>query len=210
MEIGRRWGPVDFPRLLRLLTFLDKTLRHSDGRSIYPQGWRQTISRGEADPVWEKGYGQRWLEGRLVLVPLGPPLLRLAMCRHGPMVPFHILRETGNLNVVQHFLVIEKLHGKQNTLCWWVLLSDAVPLPNTSSSLCVSPILSFSLTDFFSNVNPLLNLLQHCFCFKLCFFGPQAWEVLAPWPRIKPAPPCTGRQSPNYWTTKEILLALNF
>ena len=28
-----------------------QTLRHSDGRSIYPQGWRQTISRGEADPV---------------------------------------------------------------------------------------------------------------------------------------------------------------
>lgn len=81
---------------------------------------------------------------------IGTALLRLTMCRLGPTVPFHILRETGNLNVVQHFLVIERLHGKQNTLCWWVLLSDAVPLPNTSSSLTVChQFLVFLLKIFF-------------------------------------------------------------
>ena len=44
--------------------------------------------------------------------PLGTTLLRLTMCRCGLTAPFHVLRETGNLNVVQHFPVIEKLHGK--------------------------------------------------------------------------------------------------
>ena len=35
----------------------------------------------------------------------------------------------------------------------------------------------------------LLNLLQYCFCFMLWIFGPEACEILAPWPRIEPALP---------------------
>lgn len=89
---------------------------------------------------------------------------------------------------------------------WCSALAQHIFLPD-----CVSPILSFSFKDFFFfNVNPLLNLFQHRFCFTFWCFGPQAWEVLAPWPRIKPAPSCTERQSPNYWTTGDILLVLNF
>ena len=35
----------------------------------------------------------------------------------------------------------------------------------------------------------LLNLLQYCFCFIFHFFGPEAYEILAPQPGIKPVPP---------------------
>ena len=35
----------------------------------------------------------------------------------------------------------------------------------------------------------LLNLLQHCFCFMLWFFGCKTCGILAPWPGIEPAPP---------------------
>ena len=51
----------------------------------------------------------------------------------------------------------------------------------------------------------LLNLLQYCFCFISCFFDHEAGEILAPQPRIEPAPPCIGRPSPSHWTAREVL-----
>ena len=41
----------------------------------------------------------------------------------------------------------------------------------------------------------LLKLLQYCFCY-LCFgfFGPEACGILAPQPRIEPAPPALERE----------------
>ena len=45
---------------------------------------------------------------------------------------------------------------------------------------------------FFFNVDNFLNLywnlLQHCFCFLFCFFGPEARGILTPQPRMEPAP----------------------
>ena len=35
----------------------------------------------------------------------------------------------------------------------------------------------------------LLNRLQYCFCFVVCFFGHEACGVLAPWLGIEPTPP---------------------
>lgn len=38
------------------------------------------------------------------------------------------------------------------------------------------------------------------------FFGHEAGEILAPQPRIEPAPLCVGRPSPpNHWTAREVL-----
>ena len=36
--------------------------------------------------------------------------------------------------------------------------------------------------------NHLLNLLQHCFCFKFWFFGLEACKILAAWPETDPTP----------------------
>ena len=35
----------------------------------------------------------------------------------------------------------------------------------------------------------LLNLLQYCFCYMLCFFGCKAYELLAPGPGTESIPP---------------------
>ena len=56
----------------------------------------------------------------------------------------------------------------------------------------------------------LLNLLQYCSCFFFFFplmfwpTGCKAYGIFAPWPGIKPAPPCTGRQRLNHWTASKI------
>ena len=67
----------------------------------------------------------------------------------------------------------------------------------------------FKKKKFFFKCGPflksLLNLLQYCFCFMLCFFLAMKHSgILVPWSGIKPHTPCLGRWSLNHWTTKEI------
>ena len=49
----------------------------------------------------------------------------------------------------------------------------------------------FFLRFFFFNEDQFLrsslNLLQCCFCFVFCFFGPKAYGFLAHWPGIEPS-----------------------
>ena len=47
-------------------------------------------------------------------------------------------------------------------------------------------------------------MLQYCFSFMFWLFGCKTCGVLAPWPVIKPATPCVGRQGPNHWATREV------
>ena len=54
---------------------------------------------------------------------------------------------------------------------------------------------------FFHFLQSLLNVLQYCFFFMFWFW---ACEILAPQPRIKPPALCTGRQSLNHWTAREV------
>ena len=58
--------------------------------------------------------------------------------------------------------------------------------PTLTAQPHFSPGLSDSLYFFFK---PLLSLLQYCFCFMFCFFGPQTCGILAPPPGIKPSAP---------------------
>ena len=37
-------------------------------------------------------------------------------------------------------------------------------------------------------LDSLLNLLQYCYCFMFCFFGPEAYGILSPWPGIELTP----------------------
>ena len=59
---------------------------------------------------------------------------------------------------------------------------------------CVWYVISlFFFKNIFLDVDhflkSLLNLLKYCFCFIFHFFGPKAYEILAPQPGIKPVPP---------------------
>ena len=49
----------------------------------------------------------------------------------------------------------------------------------------------------------LLNRLQYCFCFVVCFFGHEACGVLAPWLGIEPTPPALEGEVFNCWAARE-------
>ena len=69
--------------------------------------------------------------------------------------------------------------------------------------ICFNAILShplfysFFLKNFFKDfvfwigtvLTSLLNFLQYCFCFTMCFFGCEICGILAPQPGIEPVPP---------------------
>ena len=52
----------------------------------------------------------------------------------------------------------------------------------------------------------LLNLLQCCSCFMFWIFGLWGRWDLSTLTRDLTLTPCVGRQSPNHWTTREVLL----
>ena len=59
-----------------------------------------------------------------------------------------------------------------------------------------------------SFLKSLLNLLQYCFCFMFCFFGCKACRILAPQPRIKPAPPALASKILTTESAEKALLII--
>ena len=53
-------------------------------------------------------------------------------------------------------------------------------------------------------------LLQQCFCFMFWSFGSKTCGISAPQPGMEAAPPVTGKQSLNHWTTREVSTIKNF
>ena len=49
-----------------------------------------------------------------------------------------------------------------------------------------------------------LNFLQYCFCFMFWFFGHKVYGNLSSPTRNQTHTPRIGRQSLNYWTTREV------
>ena len=84
---------------------------------------------------------------------------------------------------------------------WWIPLG-----------LCLHFFLSFFFFKIFFGVDnyflkTLLNLLQYCFCFTFWFIWPcDMWDLSSP-TRNWTCTPCTGRQSLNHWTTREVPLS---
>ena len=83
--------------------------------------------------------------------------------------------------------------------------------------LCVSPLSSiwfcflYLFKDFFFFffgcdllLKTLFILLQHCFCFYVFVFWPWGMLDLSSLTRDRTCTPCTGRQCPNHWTTREL------
>ena len=66
----------------------------------------------------------------------------------------------------------------------------------------------FKISSDVDHFKSLLNLLQYCFCFMFWIFGQEACGILVPQPGIKPAHPCSERQSLNHWTIREVPLLL--
>ena len=60
----------------------------------------------------------------------------------------------------------------------------------------------FNVDHFFFKSS--LSLLQHGFYFMFWLFGHGACGILAPRPEIETSTPCTGRQSLNHWTAREV------
>ena len=53
-------------------------------------------------------------------------------------------------------------------------------------------------------LNPLLNLLQYCFCFIFCFFVLEVSGILIPQQGVEPTPSAL-EGSLNHWTAREVL-----
>ena len=51
----------------------------------------------------------------------------------------------------------------------------------------------------------LLSLLQHCFCFYVLVFWPWGMLDLSFLTKDRTCTPCSGRQRPNHWTTREAI-----
>ena len=61
------------------------------------------------------------------------------------------------------------------------------------------------LSSLFYFKEPLLNLLQYCFCFEVLFFRTRGL-----WDFSSLSTPCTGRWGLNHWTSRDIPVYLCF
>ena len=85
----------------------------------------------------------------------------------------------------------------------WTWLSDWTK-PIAWPYILQCPLFFFFKIFFLMWTNfKLLNLLQYCFCFKFCYFGPKACGILVPRPRIELVS-LALESKVNHWTAREV------
>ena len=90
---------------------------------------------------------------------------------------------------------------------------EAVSLGLHPSVITFMRTFQFFLRFFFSCgpfLKSILNLLQYCYCFMFWSFWPWGTWHLSSLTRDQTHNPCTGRQSLNHWTTREVPVGLCF
>ena len=100
------------------------------------------------------------------------------------------------LQRIRHDLVTEQ--QQEESSCQWLFNCCDFSCRRRWALVLWLCRLNHSLLKWFYFFKFLLNLLQYCYCFLFCCFGPQACGILAPQPGVKPiSPALEGEVSPT-------------